>query len=131
MKFGYTIIYVEDVSATLEFFETAFGLIRKFLHESGDYGELSTGETGLAFASFGQAKSNFPDGVSRLTESKQIPGFEIALVTENVQAAVEQAVKAGAKLIVPPEAKPWGQTVAYVQTPDAILVEVCTAVASP
>jgi catechol 2,3-dioxygenase-like lactoylglutathione lyase family enzyme len=51
MKFGYTIIYVPDVTASLVFFETAFGFPRRFLHESGDYGELETGETTLAFAS--------------------------------------------------------------------------------
>ena len=50
MKFGYTIVYVPDVPASLAFFEKAFGVARRFLHESGDYGELNTGETTLAFA---------------------------------------------------------------------------------
>jgi len=40
MKFGYTIIYVPDVSASLTFFENAFGVRRRFLHESGTYGAL-------------------------------------------------------------------------------------------
>jgi len=35
MKFGYTIIYVGDVAASLEFFGRAFGLETRFLHESG------------------------------------------------------------------------------------------------
>ena len=48
MKLGYTIIYVPDVSATLLFFEQAFGLKRRFLHESGTYGELETGATTLS-----------------------------------------------------------------------------------
>ncbi len=38
MKFGYTIIYVADVAASLDFFENAIGLKTRFLHESG-YGE--------------------------------------------------------------------------------------------
>ena len=50
MKFGYTIIYVPDVAASLAFFERAFGFTRRFLHESGTYGELETGETTLSFA---------------------------------------------------------------------------------
>ena len=50
MKFAYTIVYVPDVSASLAFFEKAFGFTRRFLHESGTYGELDTGETTLAFA---------------------------------------------------------------------------------
>ena len=45
MKLGYTIIYVPNVAESLSFFESAFGLSRRFLHESGDYGELETGET--------------------------------------------------------------------------------------
>ena len=35
MQFGYTIIYVPDVAASLAFFTRAFGLARRFLHESG------------------------------------------------------------------------------------------------
>lgn len=40
MKLGYTIVYVPDVAQSLAFFETAFGLKRRFLHESGSCGEL-------------------------------------------------------------------------------------------
>ena len=49
MQLGYTILYVPDVPATLKFYEAAFGLTTRFLHESGDYGELETGSTALAF----------------------------------------------------------------------------------
>ena len=50
MKFGYTIIYVADVPKTVSFFEAAFGLSRRFIHESNLYAEMETGETTLAFA---------------------------------------------------------------------------------
>ncbi len=50
MKLGYTIFYVNDVEASLTFFEKAFGLPRRFYHESG-YGEVETGSTALGFAS--------------------------------------------------------------------------------
>jgi len=50
MQLGYTILYVPDVPATLKFYEAAFGLTTRFLHESGDYGELETGSTALAFS---------------------------------------------------------------------------------
>lgn len=36
MQLGYTILYVPDVPATLQFYEAAFGLATRFLHESGD-----------------------------------------------------------------------------------------------
>jgi len=58
MKFGYTIVYVPDVEASLAFFERAFGLQRRFLHESGGYGELETGETALAFAAHELGEAN-------------------------------------------------------------------------
>jgi catechol 2,3-dioxygenase-like lactoylglutathione lyase family enzyme len=51
MKLGYTILYVPDVRASLRFYEQAFGLSTKFLHEVGDFGELDTGSTSLAFCS--------------------------------------------------------------------------------
>ena len=37
--FAYTIVYVDDVDASLAFVERAFGLARRFLVETGDYGE--------------------------------------------------------------------------------------------
>ena len=50
MQLGYTILYVSDAPAALKFYEAAFGLTTRFLHESGDYGELETGSTALAFS---------------------------------------------------------------------------------
>ncbi len=47
---GYTIFYVADVRATVAFFGEAFGLEPKFVTDEGDYGELATGATTLAFA---------------------------------------------------------------------------------
>lgn len=68
MKFGYTIIYVPNVAESLSFFETTFGLSRRFLHESGDCGELDTGETTLHCR-------NFP-GLSHFMSVK-VSGFPV------------------------------------------------------
>lgn len=62
LKLGYTIIYVPDVPASLRFFANAFGMKRRFLHESGTYGELDTGETTLSFAAHELGDMNFPGG---------------------------------------------------------------------
>lgn len=126
MQLGYTIVYVPDVAQSLAFFEQAFGLKRRFLHESGDYGELETGATTLAFASLDLGRSNLPQGFVVASESAQPLGFEIALVTPDVASAHARALQAGATDIKPPEAKPWGQTVAYVRCPDGLLVELCS-----
>ena len=128
MKLGYTILYVPDVASSLRFFETAFGLKTRFLHESGDYGELDTGATTLAFADHALADSNFPGGHVRADGSAQPLGMEIGLVTGDVAAAHAQAVAAGARELSAPATKPWGQVVSYLRTPDGCLVELCTPI---
>ena len=42
-SFGYTILYVRDVAAALDFYERAFEQKRRFLHEERSDGELDTG----------------------------------------------------------------------------------------
>ena len=127
MKFGYTIIYVPDVLASVEFFEAAFGLKRRFVHESG-YAELDTGSTALAFASHELGASNLPDGYVKANVSEVPLGMEIALVTDDVTAAHAIAINAGAVSIKEPLLKPWGQTVSYVRCSDGTLVEICSPV---
>jgi lactoylglutathione lyase len=128
MKFGYTIIYVPDVTASLVFFETAFGLPRRFLHESGDYGELETGATTLAFASHELGAMNLPSGFVAANTSVPPLGIEIAFITPLVAAAHAQAIAAGAIEVTAPVSKPWGQIVSYVRCPDGTLVELCSPV---
>ncbi len=128
MKLGYTIVYVPDVAASLDFFERAFGLKRRFLHESGTYGELDTGETTLSFASHDLAASNLPGGYIRASEAGQPLGMEIGLVTESLEQAHAQALQCGAAELSAPQHKPWGQVVSYVRAPDGCLVELCTPV---
>lgn len=128
MKFGYTIIYVPDVSASLRFFEDAFGMTRRFLHESGMYGELETGETTLSFAAHELGDMNFSTGHVAAHDSLKPLGVEIALVTADVSAAHAHALYTGARELAAPSQKPWGQTVSYLRCPDGTLVELCTPV---
>jgi catechol 2,3-dioxygenase-like lactoylglutathione lyase family enzyme len=129
MKFGYTIVYVPDVAASLAFCERAFGLKRRFLHDSGTYGELDTGETALAFAAHELGHANFPGGHVAASASATPLGVEIGLVTPDVAGAHASALKHGAVELAAPSAKPWGQTVSYVRCPDGTLVELCTPMA--
>lgn len=126
MRLGYTIVYVPDVAASLAFFEAAFGLSTRFLHESGAYGELETGATTLAFAAHALGDAHFEGGHVRASESPRPLGMEIALVTDDVAAAHARALAHGAKELAIPESKPWGQTVSYVRAPDGTLVELCS-----
>lgn len=129
MKFAYTILYVPDVASSLAFFEQAFGINRRFLHESGDYGELDTGATTLAFASRELGQANLPEGLVVAAESARPLGMEIALATDTVEVAHAQALACGATELKAPEQKPWGQTVSYLRCPDGLLVELCTPMA--
>ena len=126
MKFAYTILYVRDVARSLAFYESAFGLERRFLHESGMYGELETGSTILAFAAEAIAQSNLVGGFQSADPSRPPAASEIAFATTDVQSAFERATRAGAVSAAAPKTKPWGQTVAYVRDPDGHLVELCT-----
>jgi lactoylglutathione lyase len=125
VRFGYTILYVRDVAASVEFYERAFGLERRLLHESGQYGELETGSTALAFAAQDLAAENLPDAL-RPGAAPASPTFEICFVTEDVEAAYERAVREGADATAPPMKKDWGQEVAYVRDPDGNLVELAS-----
>jgi lactoylglutathione lyase len=126
MKFGYTIVYVPDVAASLRFFDLAFGIGTKFLHESGTYGELLTGGTTLAFAAHSLGDSNFAGGHVEAHASAKPLGMEVGLVTDDVKAAHRRAVAAGARELSAPSVKPWGQTVSYLRCPDGTLVELCS-----
>jgi len=127
MRFGYTILYVDDVASTLDFYGKAFALPTRFLHDSGAYGELETGATALAFASRTMLREL---GKTPQAPSLALPTGEIALVTDDVPAAVKRAVAAGATLVKEPQDTPWGQTIAYVGDVNGFLVELCTPMAA-
>ena len=101
MKLGYVILYVPDVAGAVAFYETAFGVARRFVHESGTYAELETGATALAFADEAMVAASH--------------GFR-------------RAVDAGATPLVEPTTKPWGQVVSYVRDLNGVIVEICSAV---
>ncbi|MBC8127533.1 MAG: VOC family protein [Gloeobacteraceae cyanobacterium ES-bin-144] len=126
MKLAYTILYVKDVPRSVAFYEDAFGLSRKFVHEAGMYAEMDTGTTTLSFAANGLAKSNLPCGFRENSLSSPPAGFEVAFTTEDVAAAYDKALAAGATAVTPPALKSWGQTVAFVRDKDGIVVEICS-----
>jgi uncharacterized glyoxalase superfamily protein PhnB len=126
--FRYAILYVDDVAAALAFYERALGLERLFLHESGDYGELATGETKLAFSSKTLMKQL---GKTPGSSDPKNPVFELAFETDDVPAALKKAVEAGATLFQDVREEPWGQTTSYVSDPFGYLIEICSPVQLP
>jgi len=128
MKLGYTLLYVADVKRSVEFWERAFGLERKFIDESGQYAELQAGGGGahLGFVAQEYVRESLPGGFRAPQNDEAPPPFEVALLTDDVAGALDRAVNAGARKVMVPTKKPWGQTVAYVRDCDGNLVELCT-----
>jgi len=129
MNLGYIIVYVPDVAQSVAFYEKAFGRVRRFMHETGQYAEMDTGATALAFASEDTVWTTC-DGFRRNRLEDQAAGAEVALVTDDVPKSFTRAVAAGALPVVQPIEKPWGQMISYVRDINGILVEICSAVAS-
>lgn len=128
VKFGYTILYVEDVEKSIAFYENAFGFSRKFVTPENDYGELITGETTISFASKKLAAQNLKDGFIESNPEDKPFAIELGFITDNVGELVQKATSFGAVLIKEPTQKPWGQIVAYVRDLDGFLIEICTEV---
>lgn len=128
MKYAYTILYVENVSETIEFYEKAFGFSRKFITPENDYGELLTGETTIAFASTELAKSNLKSGFEKATNFGKPFGIELAFTTENIEIDFQNAINSGATEFEPLTEKPWGQKVGYLRDNNGFLIELCTPI---
>ena len=124
MKLGYTLIFVQDVAKTAEFYQKAFGLSVGFAAESGRYIEMATGSTALGFVDEAFVKSSGGQFTPNRAGA-QAPGFEIAFVTDKVQEAMDKAVENGATLLAAPQMKPWGQLVGLVSDLNGVIVEIC------
>jgi lactoylglutathione lyase len=129
IQFKYTILYVQDVSKAIEFYENAFGFQRKFITPENDYGELDTGNTILSFASIALAKSNLKDGFTESSIMQKPFGIELAFTTTDVETSIKLALQAGAQIVEEPKTKPWGQVVAYIRDTNGFLIEICTPMA--
>lgn len=125
MKLKYIILYVDNVRKSLDFYQAAFGFTERMIHGAGDYGELETGDTVIAFSTRALMKEL---GKNPTQPSAHSPSFEIAFETETVDKAFEKATSAGAESIQVPTEMPWGQTVSYVADRDGFLVEICSPV---
>ncbi|NQY44194.1 MAG: VOC family protein, partial [Legionellales bacterium] len=97
------------------------------IDETNQYAELETGNTSLAFASETLAKSNGVD-FSANNPKNQSPGFEIGLVSNDLEHDFDFACKQGATPIKKPSKKPWGQIVGYVKDINGIIIEICSPI---
>ena len=122
MKLDGVMIWVQDVPATVAFYEKAFGLTVQMMDENWRFAMMDTGETTLQFASE-EAAAGTGVSVRPHRPSEQAAASQLAFVAEDVHAAYATAVAAGAVAEVEPVLKPWGQTLGYLRDLNGCLVE--------
>ncbi len=129
MKFAYTVIWVDDVVKTVEFYEKAFGLVRRTLVDKGQsiWAEIETGNTTLAFSSSSEAQKLFPGGCHHNDATQPPALIQISFITPDVGSAYMRAIGAGAKTLDAPKTQPGGQTIARVRDPNGVLVSLVSA----
>ena len=127
MKYAYTLIYVDNVKAAMNFYHKAFNLEQGFLHDSLEYGEMITGHTKIGFVHHNTARANGID-YTAFDKKQNIMGIEIGFSCDDVESAYLQAIQAGAIAVSAPMTKPWGQTVSYVRDLNGVLIEICSEI---
>lgn len=121
MKFFGTVLYVDEVSAVVDFYRRAFGLELRFFDEPLGYAELDTGGSTLAIAAHSLGEMLMPVGYSRPAGGRPA-GVEIAFFTGDVAASFAKAIAEGAEPITAPKRMQWGLEVAYVRAPEGTLI---------
>jgi catechol 2,3-dioxygenase-like lactoylglutathione lyase family enzyme len=88
-KLGWVIVYVPDVREAIAFYGRVFGLAATFVDDGGDFGQLDTGSTALAFVSETLADSNFEGGFQRTGLGSPPVNIELALVFDDVGCSAQ------------------------------------------
>ncbi|MCP8952892.1 VOC family protein [Bacillus safensis] len=124
MKMKYTILYVNDVEASIHFYQHVLGFPIKLRVES--YVEFDTGDVTLSINSRQDVKEALGLPVPEANQASHT--FEIGFVVDEVAQTIASMKEKGVPIIKEPAKKPWGQTVAYVSDPDGHFIEICDAV---
>jgi lactoylglutathione lyase len=122
MNFAYTIIFVEDIDATVTFYQKAFGLEVQTMTPM--FAMMKTGQVSIAFGANSNERHEL-NGVIAYRDNtlEQNPaGIQISFTSEDVHADFGRAVAAGAVSVIEPNIKPWGQTVSRVRDLNGVLV---------
>ena len=115
----YVVLIVDDLDLSLAFYTDVLGL--ELGHRSGPYAQLATGHTRVAL--YERTAMQDTLGFAIVPTPRDAPGFELGFKVENVDAAFEAFVRAGAEPVVPPTDRTWGQRTAYLRDPDGYLIE--------
>lgn len=124
MKLSYVTLCVENLDKMLAFYQAAFALPVKFVHESGQYAEMDTGTTVLAFSQSVLAESLIACGYEKADLTRKPANILIGIDSDNVPETLDAAIRSGATLVADAELKPWGWLSAMVRDPEGNLIEI-------
>lgn len=122
MEYLRTVIYVDSVEETLDFYYQAFHLSTAFLDEEGQYGELDIAGSNIAFCAHTKAQSRLKQNYIRSQPKQPALGVELVLQTDDLVKTYQQAVDAGAEPLMEPCALSSGGLIAYVRSIEGTLI---------
>ncbi|MBF6125902.1 VOC family protein [Nocardia brasiliensis] len=123
MHFGGVALLVDDVDATVAFYEAAFGLGQVFADGDGTFVVL--GRPGWSDGPSAPYLSvEHRRKIEDYAEPRPTDGFRVLLETDDVDDAYRRAVEAGARSALVPTTRPWGQRVAAVIDLNDAIVEI-------
>lgn len=125
MTFAATVLYVDNLTAAMAFYERAFGFQRRFYDPEWEFAELELDGRVLAFASHELGAKLMPGHYQRPANG-QPAAVEIGFLTEDVPAQYQHLLDLGATPLAAPKLMPWGLTVAYVRAIDGTLIGLST-----
>jgi len=125
LRYGSTVLFVDDVRSVIEFWIRAFGAEQRFYDAGYDFGEIAVGGALVGIASHRSGELMMPGGYRRPPGASPA-GVELAFYADDVDAAYARAVGAGAASLAAPRRMEWGQTVAYVRSVEGTVVGLCT-----
>lgn len=122
MHFGYTIIFVNDIAQTVEFYQRAFGLEAQVVTPM--FAQMKTGATALAFGAVSNERDELGEAASFRDNmaDQDAAGIQISFISEDVGADFARAITAGAISVIAPNTKPWGQMVSRVRDINGVLI---------
>jgi len=133
LRFGYTVMWVNDAARSAEFYAQAFGLHERVRMQTPltPWIEMETGATTIAFAEYSEADVLFRGQYRPLLPSEPPAAVLLSFVTPDVSGVLASAVKAGATVIDELRMESWGQVIAWPRDLNGVLVSLASPFTPP
>jgi lactoylglutathione lyase len=123
----YVVVIVEDVGRSVDFYTQVLGL--RLAHRSGPYAQLDTGATRVGL--YERAAMAATLGRPLRSPDPDAPAFELGFKVDDCDAVYTELLAKGARGVVEPTDRAWGQRTGYVVDPDGHLVELAEDLSGP